>query len=395
MNDTAPRPAVALVLPGGGARSAYQIGVLRAVSELLGEAPNPFPVLVGTSAGAVAASALAAGADRWRDAVAALERVWGNFSVAQVFRADALSMLRAGLRWLLALVSGGLVIDPPRALLDNAPLRSLLAAAVDWPRIGRNLARGDLHAVALCATGYASALSVAFYQAAGEVRDWTLAARAGRRAELGLDHLMASLGIPLLFPAVRLGSEYFGDGAMRQLAPLAPAIHLGADRLLVIGVRAAGEAGVPRFGRPQSAPTPGELFGYMLDTLFMDQIYGDLEQLERLNRLAQVAPQAAPGVRHVEALVIAPSTDPREIAVRHVRALPPSVRTLLRVVGARGAAGSQLASYLLFEAPYTRELIELGYRDGLRAGPALRAFLAPFAVERGRLSGEEQRAETE
>jgi len=193
---------------------------------------------------------------------------------------------------------------------------------------------------------------------------------------LTLDHLMASAAIPLLFPPMKLGDEFFGDGAMRQLNPLSPAIHLGADRLLIIGVRARRAAGVAATRSHPVMPSPGEIFGYMLDTLFTDQIYGDLEQLERINQLVESAPEAAHGARHVETLMLAPSVDPREIAGRHGGELPRGLRTLLRVLGGRDSSGYQLSSYLTFEAGYTRELIELGYRDAMEARATLLAFMS-------------------
>jgi NTE family protein len=383
MNDSAhsssrrrdKRPVLGLVLTGGGSRSAYQIGVLRALAEICPRGRNPFQVIVGTSAGAVAASVLATEASHWRRAVAGLEEVWANFQSQQVFRVDPAHMLRSGCHWALSLISGGLLLAPPKSMLDNSPLREMLSKRVDFRGVRKNIERGHLHALALCATSYVTGQSVAFYDGRENLRDWSRAQRIGRRAPLTLDHLMASVAIPLLFPPMQLGEDHYGDGAMRQIHPLSPAVHLGADRVLVLGVRARRAAGVAVARLPIQAPTPGQIFGYMLDTLFTDQIYGDLEQLERINELVHAAPEHARGARVVESLMLAPSVDPREAAARHIDQIPRSLRSLLRVIGARDVEGSQLASYLMFESGYTRELIELGYKDAMEARCALHAFM--------------------
>ncbi len=213
------------------------------------------------------------------------------------------------------------------------------------------------------ATSFSSGRCVTFYEGAPELRDWERIAGGGQRGRLGLDHLMASLSIPFLFPAVRLNDEYYGDGAMRQTNPLSPSINLGADQLLVIGVRQSGLSSAFGKMRIGAAPTAGQIFGYMLDTLFMDQIYADIEQLERLNQLVLHAPVSFAGLRAIDAMVLAPSQDLREVAARHVRELPRSLRALLRVIGGHTAMTGSLASYLMFEAGYTRELIRIGYED--------------------------------
>jgi NTE family protein len=392
-------PCVALVLPGGGARAAYQVGVLKAVAQILPRARNPFPIVVGTSAGAVAAAVVASQAYRWHKAVAALERVWANFHVDQVFKVDAPTMLRSGLHWALSLLSGGVVLPPPRAMFDNSPLRALLARSVDWSNLRRSIDRGSLRALALCATSYSSGTTVAFFQGVTQTTPWMRQQRVGQRAELRLDHLMASLAVPFLFSPVQLGDEFFGDGAQRQLWPLSPAIHLGANRLLVIGVRAEDGAGVNARPRKVQAPSPGQLLGYMLDTLFMDQIYANVEHVQRLNQVIQVAPEALPGMRKVATLVVAPSADLRVIASQHIRHLPRGLRALLRVVGARGAGGAQLASYLMFEAEFTRELIALGYKDAMQQQEQIKGFLTGKPLDQTivlpalRLTDQERRSE--
>lgn len=365
-----------LVLPGGGARAAYQVGVLKGIAELLPrDVPTPFRVISGTSAGAILSATLAAHAVHFRQGVVALERFWRNFHVDQVYRADGASMLRSGLHWLLALVSGGLLVPPPRSLFDNRPLRATLAGHVDFARIRRALDSGHLDALAIHACAYRSALSVAFYACSRETAPWLHAWRAGVPAEIALDHLMASSAVPFLFPAVPMNGEYYGDGAMRQVAPLSPALSLGADRLLIIGVRAAGARVVP----PVAAhgPSFGHIFGFALDTLFMDGVQADLERLERDNLLIDACGRAGTGLRRVESLMITPREDFGPIAARHVASAPRALRVLLRTMGAADPGGAMLLSYLLFEAAYTRELIALGHADALARRDEILAFLGP------------------
>ena len=359
-------PQLGLVLTGGGARSAYQVGVLKGVAELLRRGSAcPFPIITGTSAGAVSAVALASDAAHFRHSVYAIERVWRDFRVHHVFKADALSMLRSGMHWMLAFLTGGWLVHPPHSLFDNTPLWDLLRRQLHFDGIPRSLYKKHLQALGVCATCYADADSVTFYASASPIEPWARVFRKGTRTQLTLNHLMASLSIPFLFRPVLLNDQYFGDGAMRQTSPLSPAIHLGADRLFIIGVNdPAPTNGVPN--RSAVEPSFGQMFGFMLDSLFMDTLNADLERISRYNEN---------NARRIEFLVMTPSRDVNEIARRHAGELPRSLRALLRALGGNNPASTLLLSYLLFERGFTRELIALGYQDARARADEIRAFL--------------------
>jgi NTE family protein len=274
----------------------------------------------------------------------------------------------------------------PLSLLDNAPLRNLLSKRISFDAIQRSIDRGYIDAVAVTAAGYTSARSVSFYQGATHVGPWRRVRRIGRPAVLNLDHLMASIAVPIVFSPVLIGREYFGDGAMRQATPLSPAVHLGVDRIFVIGVR--NEVRDPEPAAEEDVPYPslGRVAGYVLDALFMDGLSADLERLTRINlMLHQVPGESLQGdvgnLRGIDAFVMLPSADVREIAARHVHELPRSVRLLLRGLGALNRGGMQLASYLLFESGFTRELIDLGYRDAMQRRAEIKSFLAGEPVD--------------
>lgn len=368
------------MLPGAGARGAYQIGVLKALARLLPDRePNPFSIICGTSAGAINAAVLAGRASNFERAVADMEHVWANFSTTQVYRSDDWTMLKTSAHWLAAATLGGLGVRNPASLLDNAPLRELLEQNVRFDGIRRSIEQGHLDAVAVTASAYATARSVTFFQGRPELSSWTRVRRIGRATRLTVDHLMASAAVPFVFPPVQIGGEYYGDGSMRHRAPLSPAIHLGADRMLVVGVRDERPDAEPPVGGKPQAPTFAHLGGYMLDTLFMDGLYADLEALSRTNRILEQIDRkltgAVAGLRPLHTLVIVPRQDLRSVAAQFLHELPRGVRLLLRGLGAGSNSGLQLVSYLLFESGFTRALIDMGYRDAMEMEDELRAFI--------------------
>ena len=389
-------PLTALVLSGGGARAAYQVGVLRALSRLrrgaLGPAArlrNPFGVICGTSAGAINAAALAGQADRFEATVELIAKVWQNFSADQVYRSDSLGVIRSGAQWLTMLSVGWMVARwrraRPRSLLDNSPLAELLEGLVPLQRLPKLFQEGHLHAFAVTASSYTSGEHCTFYDSAKPIPPWERSQRLAIPGPITQRHLLASSAIPFVFPAASLEVAgqpgWFGDGSMRNTAPLSSAVHLGAHRLLIIG---AGRMQEPagRVVVDSGYPNLAQIAGHAMASIFLDALAVDIERMKRINRTLALLPDSAlvdTTLRPLEALVISPSQRLDDIAARHLSALPAPVRALLRGVGVGGegekARGSALASYLLFEAPFTRELMALGEADTVaRKDEVLRFF---------------------
>ncbi|HWX02945.1 patatin-like phospholipase family protein [Collimonas sp.] len=381
-----------LILTGGGARAAYQIGVMDAVASILREqgwAPqqNPFNIICGTSAGAINATALACRVDNFGLGVQKLKDVWEHFTVEQVYRADSLGVLRSGARWLSLLSFGWLLrkwhAHPPNSLLDNTPLITLLHRLLDLDRLDKALADGSLDALAITASSYSGGQHITFYQSAIEIQGWTRSQRRAVRDQIGVGHLLASSAIPFIFPAIPIFCEgrrqFFGDGSMRQLAPISPAIHLGASKVMVVGAGRRQEAPTdsPTFAR---YPSLAQIASHALSSIFLDGLAVDIERLERINHtlsfLTEEQRERTP-LKPVEMLIISPSEQIDDIATKHFGSLPVPIRTLLGGLGAKDVQGGGLASYLLFESGYTRELIRMGQKDTLARREEVAAFFGP------------------
>lgn len=354
----------ALVLSGGGARASYQVGVLRAIANLLPhQSSNPFPIITGVSAGALNAASIATNAQRLRTGVRALEYVWKNISSEQVYKMDSNGLIGNASNWVFTFLRNRRR-DTPTSLLDNMPLETLLSKVIKFERVERNIQSGFIEALAVTASGYTSGESVSFYQGLDSLKNWEHPHRLGLRTKLGLEHLMASSAIPALFPAVKINREYFGDGAIRQLAPLSPAIQLGADRILAVGVSSK----VPRPLKGSEPPHPSltQILAHILNSAFVDTLTMDSEILRRYNKLVpliseeQAAQDRDLRIRPIQLLDITPSENLNEIASEYFDDLPRALKMFIRDAGS-----STVLSLLLFEKSYCGRLIDLGYNDAM------------------------------
>ncbi len=388
---------IGLILTGGGARAAYQVGVLKAIAEFLPRSsPTPFSIICGTSAGALNAATLAVNARHFRKGVKYLLNVWKNFNAGDVYRVDFIGVFQNSARWFAGLVLSVFGAGKLNhvSLLDNAPLVELLEQTLPCNKIQNSIDSGVLHALSITASGYGSGHSVTFYQGAAGIEPWRRARRVGVATQISIQHLLASAAIPFIFPAVHIHREYFGDGSMRQLAPISSALHLGADRVLVVGMGEGGQDGAKtQRGKIDEYPSLAQIAGHALDSIFLDSMEVDLERLRRINHTVSFIPKELrqhTKLRHVEVLVISPSQPIEEIAEHHLSALPWTIRILLRSVGVMRRRGANLVSYLLFDKVYCRALIALGYHDAMQHKAEILAFLHGHNkdVHKQKISGE-------
>jgi NTE family protein len=366
----------ALILSGGGARAAYQVGVLRAVMEIYALDELPFDVICGTSAGAINAVFLAANAHRPRAGVDTLFRAWRGIVPRDVYDPRWRAVIGNLLRIVLAPFRSS-ARGAPTALLDNRPLRALLESWLDFDAARANIARGHLRNLCITAMDYASGASVAFYEGGGTA-PWDRLYRRGEPAEIGVDHVIASAAIPILFPAHRIGSNFYGDGALRQLHPISPALKFGATRLFVVGVSARAKDKPEMVERRR--PSIGQMAGHLLNREFIDNLEADIQLAARFNAVSDaLAPEDRErfGAQRIETLVITPSVPFNEVAAQFMDKQPPSLKLLFRLVGItpRGA-GASFASYLMFDGSFCARLMDLGYNDTLRERERVAAFLA-------------------
>jgi NTE family protein len=370
----------ALILTGGGARAAYQVGVLSAISKFVPRNHGiPFPIICGTSAGAINTTALACYSSCFHLGVKKLEWVWKNINTSRVYHSDGIRVFSHLAKGMLASFQADYANKSARSLLNNAPLRDMLNMVVDFKRIDANIIRGYLSAVSITASSYSNGDSISFYQSEESISPWFRAKRRGEPCQINSEHLMASAAIPLVFPSIKIRQEHYGDGSIHQLSPLSPAIHLGGENLFIIGVDQPKAPLHSKVNNPHP-PTTSTVAGHLLDTIFSDTLHSDIERLERINETIKLIPpevrKEKDGLKPISSFLINPSHDFNAIAVDYFSDLPLSIRLLLRSVGISNDSESSIVSYLLFEKNYCRQLIKLGFEDAMEQETAILKFLS-------------------
>ncbi len=369
----------ALVLTGGGARAAYQVGVLSAISKFSPRNhPLPFPILCGTSAGAINTTALACYASCFQLGVKKLEWVWKNLTTSRIYHSDPYRVFGHIIKGVLASFQADYANKSPRSLLNNDPLRLLLNEVIDYRRIDNNIRKDFLTAISITTSSYSTGDSISFFQSESSITPWFRAKRRGIPSLINSDHLLASASIPLVFPSIKIHNEHYGDGSIHQLSPLSPAIHLGGEKLFIIGVEQPTELLHPKENNPHP-PTTATIAGHLLDGIFSDTLQSDLERMHRVNNtLSLIHPEnkkTHEGLKNIESFVINPSHDFNAIAVEYYYQLPLAIRLLLRSMGIANDPESSIISYLLFDKQYCQHLIKLGYHDALAQEQRIREYL--------------------
>ena len=356
----------ALVLSGGGARGAYQAGVVLGLSEIFGK-DFPFDILTGVSAGGINTAYLAAYRDDPVSAARQLVEIWKNLHTTQVFRSDLYSLARIAIRWIIDLGFGGLLHrrkNLAQCLLDTSPLHELISKSLPFDRIEKNIADNYLHSVAVTATEYRESNAITFVESNSKTSGWVRKKRMSVETKLAVEHIMASSAIPILFPPISIQSTYYGDGSLRNMAPLSPAIHLGANKLLIVSVKKPAKVASSHLdGKNQ--PSTARVLSVVLNAILLDQLDFDMERLERINQAVHMISseyQNQTDLRPIDYVWIQPSEDIGEKAKEYAHLLPATIRYLIRGLGSIEQA-SEIISYLLFAPPFCSWLVDLGYRD--------------------------------
>lgn len=376
----------ALVLGGGGARAAYQVGVLRALGEILPHKKLPFGILCGTSAGSINAAYLAARAEDWSQATEQLARIWMNLELKDIYDTSGLSLSRIASAWVTRTAFGGWLSSRQASnhLLDTKPLEKLLLQEVDFSKISTHIRNQVVQGVCFSAVQYFAQTTVSFFDAADEVQDWEHSGRKGIRGQLEARHVMASSAIPVFFPPVQINDAYFGDGSLRQTCPLSPAIHLGAERIVSVSIRTQKKKTkkVSELVKRQP-PALAEIIGEIFNSLFLDSLDADIERLQRVNEAVRHYAQRplspiAPPLREIPILSLAPSRNLGEFAPNLMKEFPIIIRYLFNGLGVsdKDEQGKELISYLAFIKEQIKPLADLGYEDTLRRRQELQEFMA-------------------